>query len=253
MNSIKLKIKFIEDILGSLNNNPNIFDEFQSAKLMEEAAKAGSTVTPKEAEAKLAEERPTIVGEMTAEEMADDKIEKQTTVFPRNTDKKLAGMPENARFSYDYQWRGFFKEALQLGTELKEEKLGILSKWTVRKAVDSMVFLAERRIPFLNAAGEPITEVKLLERPLRAMTQRGERICLARSEIIPAGATASFTLKWLESADKKSKQRITREMLLWALDYGCLKGFGQWRGGGFGRFEYEIIETDSDVKIAKAA
>ena len=88
--------------------------------------------------------------------------------------------------------------------------------------------------------GKPITEVNQLERPLRAMTARGERICLARSEIIPAGATLTFTLQWLTNNSQKSTQNITEEALLWALDYGALKGFGQWRGGGFGRFTYEI-------------
>lgn len=238
MNTRTIEITFAEDVLGSLNNNPNIFEEFQTAKIP-----PGET-----AAAKKAEETLTVVGEMSAEELekaADEKIEKQTTVFPRNTDGKLTTVPKDACFCFDYQWRGFFKEALQLGTEIGADEMGKLSKWTIRKAVDSMVFIAERRIPFMMD-GKPITSVKQLERPLRAMTQRGERICLARSEIIPAGATLSFTLKWLENKNGKSTQKITEEALVWALDYGSLKGFGQWRGGGFGRFTYKIIGASAE-------
>ena len=228
MNKRIINITFTEDVLGSLNNNPKIFGEFQETK--------APTAE------KAAEERATVLGAMTPEELekaTEDKIEKQTTVFPRNKDGKLVGLPSETCFCFDYQWRGFFKEALQLGTEVGETAMGKLSKWTIRKAVDSLVFVVERRIPFY-LDGKPITEVNQLERPLRAMTARGERICLARSEIIPAGATLTFTLQWLTNNSQKSTQNITEEALLWALDYGALKGFGQWRGGGFGRFTYEI-------------
>ena len=238
MNTRIVKITFIEDILGSLNNNPNVFNEFQATK----------APTPE----KAAEEKIAVLGEMTTEELekaTDENIEKQTTVFPRNTDGKIDGVPKNACFCFDYQWRGFFKEALQLGTEIGEDAMGKLSKWTIRKAVDSVLFVAERRIPFLMD-GKPITEVRQLERPLRAMTARGERICLARSEIIPAGATVLFTLKWLENKNGKSTQNIKLDAILWALDYGALKGFGQWRGGGFGRFTYEISEVAESKKKA---
>jgi hypothetical protein len=171
-------------------------------------------------------------------------IKKQTTVFPRNTDGKLIeGMPVDARFCYDYQWGGFLKESLQLGTEIGEKAMGKLSKWTIRKAVASMVFIAERRIPFMFD-GKPITEVGMLERPLRAQTPQGERICLARSEAIPAGTTVEFTLTWFENNNTKSTQRINEDALTWGLDYGKFKGFGQWRNGGYGRFTYEMTDTE---------
>jgi len=41
---------------------------------------------------------------------------------------------------------------------------------------------------------------------------------------------------------KKGKESVDYETALreW-LDYGKLKGFGQWRNSGKGRFSYEII------------
>lgn len=228
-----VNITFIEPLLGSLNNNVNVFSEFTAAK----------APTPE----KSTEEIGAIAGEMTQEEI-EEQIDKQTTVFPRHPKDK-----GNNCFCYDYQWRGFFKEALALGTEIGEEAVKGLSKWTVKKTVDSMVFITERRIDFVGEDGKPIVEVKQLERPLRAQTMRGERICLARSEIIPAGTTLQFHLKWLENKNTKSTQKVTEDALVWALNYGALKGFGQWRGGGYGRFTYTIEEVDIPKEAAKKA
>lgn len=229
MNSLKIHITFLQDVLGSSNNNPSVLTDF------------GLKNAPN-AEAK-AEESIAVLGKDVST-MTDDEIdainaqnlEKQTTVFPR--------MPDGTIFCWDYQWRGFFKEALAVGTEVSDKDLKGISKWTVRKTVDSMLFIRERRIPLLDSLGQPISKVKLFERPLRAQTMRGERICLARSETIPAGSKCSFTAGWLENKNPKSTQKITKEALIWALDYGALKGFGQWRGGSFGSFSYEISEGD---------
>ena len=228
MKKLLVSILFTEPVLGSLNNNVNVFTEFTASK----------APTPE----KKVEEIKTIAGEMTPEEI-EEQVEKQTTVFPKQDGKC---------FCYDYQWRGFFKEALAVGTEIGEEAMGKLSKWTIRKTVDSMIFVAERRIFFVDANGNPITTVQQLERPLRAMTQRGERICLARSEIIPAGTTLQFTLMWFASKNTKSTQAVTQGALVWALDYGALKGFGQWRGGGYGRFSYTLKEVSEVAEKAAA-
>lgn len=226
LNKRSLHITFTEPLLGSLNNNPEIFKEFTEEKAFRES----KTHTA----AKAAEEVGAVLGEMPPEE-AEETITKQTTVFPRNTDGTL--------FCWDYQWRGFFKEALGIGTEIKEEAMGNLSKWTIKKTVDAMLFVIERRIQFLDATGQPIKECTQLERPLRAQTMRGERICLARSEILPAGTQVRFTLAWMQNSDPKSKMNVKEPALIWALDYGALKGFGQWRGGGYGRFSYTISEV----------
>lgn len=247
MKELSLRITFTEPILGSLNNNPDIFDDWSKApnekRAEENAALAnaikwrklseGGTVLPES-------EQPTT---QEAAEDTEEKVEKQTTVFPRN--------PDGTIFCYDYQWRGFFKEALAVGIEIGALAMGNLSKWLIRKTVDSMLFVAERRVPFLDPSGQPIKTVNLLQRPLRAMTMRGERICLARSEILPAGTQVNYTAKWLECAAKStSKMSITLDAVIWALDYGALKGFGQWRGGGYGRFGYEITGQAGSPKFS---
>ncbi len=214
MKKLKIKLTFTEDVLGGLNNNDKVFEEFHK---------------PKAPVDKQAEE-----AEATVDPAASNDMEKMTTVFPKN--------PDGSKFCWDYQVRGFFKEAMTVGCELGEEVMKSLSKWTIKKTVDSMLFIEERRIPFIGVDGLPVSKVRELERPLRAQTMRGERICLARSEVIDAGSSIVFTVGWLESKSTKGTQRITEDAITWALNYGALKGFGQWRGGGWGRFRWEAAE-----------
>lgn len=71
------------------------------------------------------------------------------------------------------------------------------------------------------------------QRPLRASTAQGERVALAHSETIPAGAVVEFTVQMLVDGHEK----VVREWL----DYGALRGLGQWRNSGKGRFKWEEI------------
>ena len=62
---------------------------------------------------------------------------------------------------------------------------------------------------------------------------QGERVTIAISEEIPAGATMEFTIIYLLD----SYEKVIREWL----DYGMLSGLGQWRNSGHGRFTWEEI------------
>ena len=64
---------------------------------------------------------------------------------------------------------------------------------------------------------------------------QGERVSLANSEEIPEGRTAEFSVLCLE----KEHEAVVQEWL----DYGILRGIGQWRNSGKGRFTYEIIDA----------
>lgn len=75
---------------------------------------------------------------------------------------------------------------------------------------------------------------KYLQRSLRAMTAKGPRITLTKSEIVPAGAKISFILKVLEGSP------IKEEHLHAMFSYGEIKGLGQWRNADFGSFTYAM-------------
>jgi hypothetical protein len=76
-----------------------------------------------------------------------------------------------------------------------------------------------------------------LQRSLRAMTAKGPRISLAKSEQVAAGAKLEFTLRVMQNSP------ITKEILCKLFDYGELSGIGQWRNSGRGAFSYELMKA----------
>ena len=206
---MKVKITFLEPVLGTWPNNKNIAEEFIASK-----APDASTI----------EEEIAALG-------IDAVTEKGKTVFPRNE----AGDP----VLYDYQVKGFFKDACGMLRRIggKDEKTGkkkaanLSGKLTAYKSViDGLIFVQTRMIP-IQVNGE----IRDCQRPLRAQTMQGERVSLANSEEIPEGSTAEFEVICLE----KEHEAVVQEWL----DYGILRGIGQWRNSGKGRFTYEIIDS----------
>ena len=206
---MKVKITFLEPVLGTWPNNKNIAEEFIASK-----APDVSTI----------EEEIAALG-------IDAVTEKGKTVFPRNE----AGEP----VLYDYQVKGFFKDACGMLRRVggKDEKTGkkkaanLSGKLTAYKSViDGLIFVQPRMIP-IQVNGE----IRDCQRPLRAQTMQGERVSLANSEEIPEGSSAELEVVCLE----KDHEAVVQEWL----DYGILRGIGQWRNSGKGRFTYEIIDA----------
>jgi len=124
-------------------------------------------------------------------------------------------------FLYDYQIKGFLKEA---GNVLKAE----LKVKNLRSKLDDYVFVFPRRI---QLAEKPDG---VIERPLRAMTAQGPRVTLARSDTVNAGRVIRFEVRTLAHSE------ITEALLVALLDYGALKGLGQFRNGSYGRVSYTL-------------
>lgn len=193
METMKVRLTFTEEVLGTASANPEIHREFIASK---------------------APDAPSVEDEVAAVG-ADEVADKGTTVFPRGAD----GRP----FLWDYQIKGFFKDACSMLRRAKGTKSSRLTAF--KKVIDGMVFVEEREVP-LRFEGE----VGSCQRPLRAQTAQGERVALAESESVPAGAVAEFTVACLDPAHVD----LVREWL----DYGRLRGIGQWRNSGKGRFEW---------------
>lgn len=146
----------------------------------------------------------------------DDVIERGMSVFPRDKD----GNP----FLYDYQIKGFFKDSCGALRKVKGTKAGKIKAY--KKEIDGLLFVHPRKI-LLQMPG-PMGEC---QRPLRASTAQGERVALAHSEAAPAGTVIEFEIQCLT----EDMQDLAYE----CLDYGALRGIGQWRNAGMGRFEWE--------------
>lgn len=138
---------------------------------------------------------------------------------------------EDGIFIYDYMIRGFIKSALETAIENKFiKKIPAYKKW-----VDRLLFVYPRRIHF--GLTEP---TGVLERPLRAMTPKGPRTGLARSDTVAAGTRLTFQIFVLDNS-----KGLTVEAVSEVLSYGEMYGLGQWRGsGGYGQFKV--------VKISEA-
>lgn len=119
-----------------------------------------------------------------------------------------------------------------------------LSKWTFKRVVDSCIFITPRRIYLQDPSGKNYLEAKEhKERPLRAETMQGDRIALARSEMLPEGSKLKLTITLLESSNAKSKfSALKEEVLKEALNYGAMKGLGQWRSAGYGAFTWKEVK-----------
>ena len=139
-------------------------------------------------------------------------------------------------FIYDYMIKGFFKDACGMLSRVSGKKIkgtervpkNLSSKLTAyKKVIDGLIFVKPRKI-FIELSGD----MGILERPLRVQTPQGERVCLARSDTVPAGSKLKFDVIVLGGVDEDTLRE-------W-FDYGALRGLGQWRNGGYGSFTYTM-------------
>ena len=206
MKSIKVRLTFTEPLLGTWPANPNV---------------ARECIASKSPDAATIEDEVAALG---AEAAAD----KAMTVFPRND--------EGSPILYDYQVKGFFKDSCGMlgrigGKDEKGKKKAVNASGKLtayKKIIDGLIFVSPRQIP-LTLSG-PIHDC---QRPLRAQTAQGERVSLANSEVIPAGSSCEFEVLCMDDAHEAA-------VLEW-LEYGKLRGLGQWRNSGKGRFTYELL------------
>lgn len=212
MKTLKVKVTFVEPVLGTWPSNQNIAREFIASK-----APDASTI----------EDEVAALG-------ADAVADKGMTVFPRNEE----GQP----ILYDYQVKGFFKDSCGMLSRIggktetgKKKAVNESGKLTAyKKVIDGLIFVEPRMIP-INMAGE-MTEC---QRPLRAQTAQGERVSLANSEEIPAGSWCEFDIILMDEAHEKV-------VIEW-LYYGRMRGIGQWRNSGKGRFIYDLYDEDGKL------
>jgi hypothetical protein len=166
MKKIKVKVTFIEELLGTASADPNIHADY-IASLAPDAMKT--------------EEEVAAIG-------SDAVVEKSKTIFPKDEN----GNP----FVWDYQWKGYFKDAC--GALRRISKTECAKQKAFKKLIDKLIFVQPRKIP-LHLNGE----LGNCQRPLRGSTPQGETIALANSETAPAGSWEEFEILMFDDSHEK--------------------------------------------------
>jgi len=191
-------IETMERILGSSPGDPEIYRKYIANSPSDPDRGAGSP----EREEEEVNSLPQVE-------------EKGLTVFPRDGSGCL--------HMWDFQVKGYLKEA---GNILKDQ----LRIRGLRDKVDNYVYVFPRRILF-QRDGQLLTQPDgVFARPLRAMTMQGPRVSIAISEYVEPPIRLEFGIRLLEH--KELNETVLQEIL----EFGQLKGLGQWRNGSWGRF-----------------
>lgn len=196
----KIKLILTEDQLGTIPKSKEIFKNYITEKARDQK-------TPEELQQLQIEEVASV----------EELEEKGWTGF--HTD-------EQGLFIYEYMIKGFLKEA---GNTMKE----IVGIKNIKSKLNNLVFVAPRKMYFKRNGDYIKSADGVFERSLRVETPMGPRVALARSEFVSAGTELDIEVTIVPNKE------ITWKRLLQIFEYGSLKGLGQFRNGGFGRFTFE--------------
>jgi len=237
MKTLTVRATILEEMLGMTPGNQEAFTkflEFRKAKLGVKAAQISDEKSEEELKAL----------KLKVDEMKADNTENSVDVFPVAED----GTP----IIWDYQIRGFFKDSMKAlkdmlaikktkgdGDDERAAAIKKLSKMTVAAVagfnkmpatwVDRGVFVGPRQIKIEMPEGG---QVGYCQRPLRVEKFPKDITSLKCSETAPAGSVIKFKIGILNDADEK--------LVLACLHYGFLRGFGEWRNSGKGRFRFDL-------------
>lgn len=217
----EVELTLTEEMLGTVPMDKELYTSYVAAKGLD----AG--VDPED----LAGEVETVPGREL-----DDLEKRGWTGFHEDD-----GRP----FIYSYMITGFLKEAAGSLRRVKgTKKKSLSSKLSAyKKVIDGCVFPHPRRIyPEIPADAEGVSvdedgrvHLGYLERSLRADTPQGPRTALVRSDVLPVDTKFYFKIQVIGP--------VSVDILEEWFSYGALKGLGQWRSGGNGRFDYTIKEV----------
>ncbi len=203
MLKLDVRLTLTEEALGTSSSSKELHKEY---------------IASKAPDAKSTEEEVAALG-------VDAVDEKGRTVFPR----MAVGDDDDVPFVYDYQLKGFFKDAAKMLKKVSGSECSKVRAY--KQAIDGLIFIDQRKIPWMAEDGTPAHVGPTCERPLRASTPMGERVAISSSETVPAGSHLDFGIILLD----KTLLPMVKE----CLTYGRLRGLCQWRNSGKGTFTWE--------------
>ncbi len=233
----KVTEQFTTRLLGTSPASKEVYEAYINKKRREEEERR------KKAAARLGVETAPVAG-TAVEEVETIDEEAGITVFHNDLLQKTeAGEDGKGLFLLDYQVAGYWKET----AEILQGEHGIKQP---RSKFDNFVYIQPRRVYIQDVDGKVLQKADgRLERPLRAMTMRGPRVSLACSEIVNPGRWISYELTILPFLKKGSGREAKAVDVDWLVDFiashGQLKGRGQWRNGGNGKFVAKVERIKS--------
>lgn len=191
---------FTEELLGLLPADVTQFEGYIAPKI-----EKNKTLSLAEKKERIAEEMELI---KEAESLAAERQEQEEeelggeeparpTVFPRLEN----GIP----FIYDYQIKGYFKDACGLlwNASMEGADFPVLTQFSrvlspllsnYKKVIDGKLFVTPRKIPLIIPPGK---EMGYCTRTLRTTGSKGPRVAIASSETVPEGTTMEFNIHFL--------------------------------------------------------
>lgn len=206
MLKLDVRLTLTEEALGTSSSSKELHKEY---------------IASKAPDAKSTEEEVAALG-------VDAVDEKGRTVFPR----MAVGDDNDVPFVYDYQLKGFFKDSAKMLKKVSGSECSKVRAY--KQAIDGLIFIDQRKIPWMAEDGTPAHVGPTCERPLRASTPMGERVAISSSETVPAGSHLDFGIILLD----KTLLPMVKE----CLTYGRLRGLCQWRNSGKGTFTWEATD-----------
>lgn len=152
---------------------------------------------------------------------------------------------EEGLYIMEYMIKGFLKAA---GYALKD----ILGISAMKSKIDNFVFIEPRKIHLMREVDGKLQNIQepdgSLVRPLRSTSPQGwDRVSLANSDYLNPGAVLTFNLVLLPHRE------LTWKVLDQVFQYGRLKGLGQFRNGGYGKFnvvQVQDVEPSMTLRVA---
>lgn len=207
---INVKAEFTSPLLGTQCSNPNVYSDFIASKGVEQ-----NEITQQKADEEVKKIEDSL-------EFVEQKSEGMT-IFMRMED----GTPCLPM----HHITGFLKETIGGLRDNKETECSKITAY--KKKISRSVHVEPAYIPIITDS-----EITHFERPQRLDTPQGERSALANSEMIREGATIEFTI----SLDVPALKNAVLE----CLGYGLVRGLGQWRNGGYGKFKVTEISVETE-------
>ena len=246
---MNVEIELLRDALGMMPSDPDILSNFI-------ASKAPDALSRSE-EIEIYGKEETERKQTTIWPIANFVYDKEHDIFIDKgdvyTDKEIKCLPnddpsvQKLYFIYDYQIKGMFKDSCGMLNRAKDSNLSSGLK-AYKKVIDGGIYVFPRHIGFfindqyvdefgnIQNTYDETGRLKVFQRAFRTSGPQGDRTALASSEVIPAGSRIKFTI----GVTSKSFMRYVKEWL----DYGCIRGIGQWRNSGTGIFRWRMLNEN---------